>query len=422
MTYFQTGLKVSVFAMALSFGMASAEVVTGSKSTEKQLSNNEKMESIQRGKLATDRKANHVRLTIESETSKGETNAIESLTAAPEKKQRPADRELKSSSLDFSISDAWVDLLYDADFDGYYSEFRVTFDADTNFEYADVFAEMYVSFNGGPWELYHVTKVFEIQGYSYNDDYAVTTFLTSGYPPGSYDVLIDLIDTYDNSLVATLSADQDYDLVALPLEDTTYEDSVNYDSDVSIFDAEIQLLDDMDNDGFYRSYSIRFDADVDRGTTEVFAEIWSRDDSGEWFLEATTEDFYLDGNSTLDTYILETTLQSGYTTGYYDFKIDIFDSVTTQLLTSSDAFDGELSLVPLEDVPSDTVASTPPPVVTSTVVIESGGAGSMFGVIGLLLMTLLFKTLPLTTSRSMRATARDQCPTKSHAYRVAFSY
>lgn len=387
MTYFQTGLKVSVFALALSFGMASADVVTSSKSTEKQLSNSEKKESIQRGKLATDRKAEHVRLAVENEVV-----TKEKLTAAKEKKQRPADRELKSSSLDFTISDAWVDLLYDADFDGYYSEFRVTFDADTNFDYADVFAEMYVSFNGGPWELYHVTKIFEIQGYSYNDDYSVTTFLTAGYPPGNYDVLIDLIDTYDNSLVATLSADVHYPLADLPLEDATYEDSLTYDSDVSIFDAEIQLLDDMDNDGFYRSYSIRFDADVDRGTTEVFAEIWSRDDSGEWFLEATTEDFFLDGNSTLDTYILETTLQSGYSTGYYDFKIDIFDSVTEQLLTSSDAFDGELSLVPLEDVPSDTVASTPPPVVTSTVVVESGGAGSMFGVIGLLLMTMLYKT------------------------------
>ena len=392
MTYFQTGLKISVYALALSFGMASADVVTSSKSTEKQLSNSEKEEAVQRGKLATDRKAVHIRQTVEDEVIKDGSTTKEKLIAGEEKLLRPAERELKSSSHDFSIDDAWVDLISDQDFDGYYSEFRVTFDADTNFNYADVFAEMYVSFNGGPWELYHVTQVFEIQGYSYNDDYSVTTFLTSGYPPGSYDVLIDLIDTYDNSLVATLSADQDYDLVALPLEDATYEDSVNYDSDVSIFDAEIQLLDDQDNDGFYRSYSIRFDADVDYGSKEIFAEIWSRDDTGEWYLEAVTEDFTLDGNSTLDTYILETTLESGYATGYYDFKIDIFDSITEELLTSSDAFDGELSLVPLEDIPSDTVTSTPPPVVTSTVIIESGGAGSMFGMIGLLLMTLLFKT------------------------------
>ena len=67
MTYFQTGLKVSVFALALSFGMASADVVTSSKSTEKQLSKSEKKESIQRGKLAADRKADHVRLAVEDE-------------------------------------------------------------------------------------------------------------------------------------------------------------------------------------------------------------------------------------------------------------------------------------------------------------------------------------------------------------------
>ena len=386
MTYLKSGLKTILFFTSLTFAAVAADTETSSKSAEWQHKDVSQQDSLQRGKLASDRIASHKRIKVDPDSVTQEKSAKEA-----KKKIRPAERKLKSNSHEFSFADAYVDLLYDEDYDGYYSEFRVTFDADTVFNYADVYAELYLSLNGGDWELYHVTNIFEIRGFSSYDDYSVTTYLTTGYPPGSYDILIDLIDTYDNSYVATISADDLYSLSDQPLEDATYEDSVYYDSDVVIFDAEIQLLDDFDNDGFYRSYSLSFDADVNLGSTSIYAEIWSRDETGDWYLEATTDNFVINGNSTLDTYILETTLQSGYATGYYDFKVDIFDSASGTFLTSSDAFDSQLSYVPLEDVSADTTPTTTTTVITSTVSVESGGAGSMFGILGLLGLALLFR-------------------------------
>ena len=384
MTYLNNGLKTILISSAISFASVAADSSTGTKSAEWQHKDTTQKETLEKGTLSADRASTHKRLKLDPEAVTKEKSSKE------KKKVRPADRTTKSSSHDFFIADAYVDLLFDEDYDGYYSEFRVTFDADTVFDYADVYAELYLSFEGGPWELYHVTNVFEIRGYSSRDDYSVETYLTSGYPPGEYDVLIDLIDTYNGAYVATISGDDVSSLDNVPLEDASFEDTFYIDSEVSIFDAEVQLLDDFDADGFYRSYSIRFDADVTSGSTEIFAEIWSRDATGEWYLEATTEDFVIEGNSTLDTYILETTLESGYATGYYDFKIDIYDAQSFSLLTTSSEFDGQLAYVPLEDIAADTVA-TAPPVIVSTVSVESGGAGSMFGMAGLLLTTLLFR-------------------------------
>lgn len=386
MTYLKSGLKTILFSTSLSFAAVAADTGSSTKSAEWQHKDVSKQETLKRGAFASDRSADRKRIQIDPEIE-----TLEKSSQQESKKIRPAERKQKSASHDFSFADAYVDLLYDEDYDGYYSEFRVTFDADTIFDYADVYAELYLSLNGGDWELYHVTEVFEIRGFSSYDDYSVATYLTGGYPPGNYDILIDLIDTYDNSYVATISADDLYSLSDQPLEDATYEDSVVYDSDVVIFDAEIQLLDDFDNDGYYRSYSLSFDADVNLGSTAIYAEIWSRDGTGEWYLETTTDDFIINGSSTLDTYILETTLQSGYATGYYDFKIDIFDSSTATFLTSSDAFDSQLSFVPLEDVSADTVPTTTTNVITSTVSVESGGAGSMFGILGLLGLALFLR-------------------------------
>lgn len=321
--------------------------------------------------LASDRKAAHNR-------QKMSADEITKHSKPKEKKLRDSNRTKLAKSLDFDIASAYVNLLYDQDLDGYYSEFSVNFDADTTYEYADVYAELYLSLNGGPWELYHITDVFEIRGASYYDDYTVTTLLTEGYPPGSYDVLVDLIDYYDGSWVATIGPDESYDLYGLPLEDITYEDSSVYGSSVSFYDAYINLQTDVDNDGFYTTYSLIFDADVDFGTSLVYAEVWMRDGSGNWFLETVTEDYLLDNNSALDTYILEATLQSGYNTGYYDFKIDMYDAYTGEFLTSSDVFDYQLSQVPLEDETLDRVSNstTTTTITTSTVSVESGGAGT----------------------------------------------
>ncbi|WP_208764182.1 choice-of-anchor H family protein [Shewanella aestuarii] len=123
---------------------------------------------------------------------------------------------------DFTIYEAYSRLFDDFDRDGFYQTFSVTFDADVYGysvnEPADVYAEMYLSRNGGPWEHYYTTKVFTIYGDSPDDDFEVLTTLARGYKTDYYDVLIDLYEYGYSDVVATISGDDSDGLYALPLE------------------------------------------------------------------------------------------------------------------------------------------------------------------------------------------------------------
>jgi hypothetical protein len=125
---------------------------------------------------------------------------------------------------DFWIYYADVVLFNDDDDDGYFHGIDVLFDADTYFEVADVYAVLYLSYEGGPWNEYAVTETFSIYGATSDDEYVVVTELKSGYPTGSYDLLIELYDTWDGSFVADLGPEDNPDLGILPLEDFDRDD------------------------------------------------------------------------------------------------------------------------------------------------------------------------------------------------------
>ncbi|QYJ78720.1 choice-of-anchor H family protein [Shewanella acanthi] len=123
---------------------------------------------------------------------------------------------------DFAIYEAYSRLFEDFDYDGFYQTFSVTFDVDVFGAYlnerADLYAELYLSRNGGPWVHYYTTDVFTIYGDSTTDDYEVLTTLYSGYSTDYYDVLIDVYEVGYSDIVATISADETDGLYALPLE------------------------------------------------------------------------------------------------------------------------------------------------------------------------------------------------------------
>lgn len=127
----------------------------------------------------------------------------------------------------FSIYNAESYLLDDYDGDGYYQTFSVIFDADLHSTYADdsaeVYGQMYLSKNGGPWIYYYTTDSFIIVGDSELDEYEVITTLHQGYDSDSYDVLIDLYEVGFEGLVASYSSDDNNALYALPIESTEYD-------------------------------------------------------------------------------------------------------------------------------------------------------------------------------------------------------
>ncbi len=133
--------------------------------------------------------------------------------------QKLEGNEAQSPNTDFWFYSADIELFADDDRDGYYHGIDLWFDADTIYFSADVYAVVYLSLEGGPWIEYAETETFSIFGASGTDDYVVVTELLSGYPTGSYDVLIELFDAWDNSFVADLGPESTSELAFLPLED-----------------------------------------------------------------------------------------------------------------------------------------------------------------------------------------------------------
>ncbi|NNF17978.1 MAG: hypothetical protein HKN70_14635 [Gammaproteobacteria bacterium] len=134
-----------------------------------------------------------------------------------QKRARSEPQQAQNS--DFEIFDAIAALYYDDDGDGHYYGLEVSFDADTYYAVANVFARLYLSFEGGPWEHYYTTDVFAIFSDSSDDIYSVDTEFFVGYPTGYYDVLIELYDADYGDYLAELGPANAPDLRDLPLED-----------------------------------------------------------------------------------------------------------------------------------------------------------------------------------------------------------
>ncbi|MDX1403335.1 MAG: choice-of-anchor H family protein [Woeseiaceae bacterium] len=120
---------------------------------------------------------------------------------------------------DFWIFDADVVLFNDEDGDGFFHGIDLLIDADTIYSAAEVYAVVYLSLDFGPWNEYGATEDFWIFGASGEDEYVLVTELVSGYPTGDYDLLIELFDAVDHSLLATLGPEDASQLAVLPLED-----------------------------------------------------------------------------------------------------------------------------------------------------------------------------------------------------------
>ncbi len=137
---------------------------------------------------------------------------------------RSSPSEQQNTANDFWFYTADVVLFNDDDFDGFYWGIDLLFDADTYYDVADVFAVVYLSYEGGPWNEYAVTDSFQLYGASGDDEYVLVTELVSGYPTGYYDVLIELFDSYDGAFLASYGPEDTSELSLLPLEDSNRDD------------------------------------------------------------------------------------------------------------------------------------------------------------------------------------------------------
>ncbi len=152
-----------------------------------------------------------------------------------------------------------------------------------------------------------------------------------------------------------------------------------------IYDANVELFDDFDGDGYFTYLRVTFDADSIYAEHWVYARLFVTIDGVNWDEYHITNDFLIEGSSDFDDYEVETELVAGFEPGLYDALIELYDADLGHFLgefgpLQSSAF----SLLPLEAIDYDTVQ---PAVVITT---ESGGGGAtgLATVLGLLSLAL----------------------------------
>ncbi|MES9833937.1 MAG: choice-of-anchor H family protein [Candidatus Thiodiazotropha sp. DIVDIV] len=205
--------KAVIFVMMLVLGQCAwAETVT------------ERLSQSVEGFVADDSKA----LVQKLETAEIDIHEPMSVTGDRLKSLSRPMTTVQHLGLDYSIFDAQTVISRDDDDDGYYHRLSVTFDADVSSGRAWVYARLYLSLEGGPWNHYYTTETFPIDADSTHDDYEVVTRLLDGYPSGYYDVLIELYDADDELWVSEYGPYDDQDLAVLPLEDSYRDDDGHY--------------------------------------------------------------------------------------------------------------------------------------------------------------------------------------------------
>lgn len=124
----------------------------------------------------------------------------------------------------------------------------------------------------------------------------------------------------------------------------------NYSGEISIYNASTELVSDFDYDGFHHRFSVSIDADTIHETSYVYAKLYLSYEGGPWNHYATSNNYHIHGDSVLDSFVIETELAGGFSTGYYDVRIELYDADFGDWLLSYGPYDdASLSNLPLED-------------------------------------------------------------------------
>ncbi len=149
-----------------------------------------------------------------------------------------ASRSEYVSNADIIIYDASTKLISDFNSDNYFHRFSVTIDVDTVYDVAYVYARLYLSYEGGPWNHYATSDNYHIYGDSELDTFVVETELADGFPSGYYDVRIELYDADFDDWLLSYGPYDDASLSALPLEGSYFDDQYP----VVIYPVETQVV------------------------------------------------------------------------------------------------------------------------------------------------------------------------------------
>jgi len=97
-----------------------------------------------------------------------------------------------------------------------------------------------------------------------------------------------------------------------------------HDQHFSIYDFGVELLSDLDGDGFHHALNVIFDVDVDYDGATLYAKLFLSREGGPWIQYNTTDLFDIYGDDIKDAYEVTTELINGYPAGYYAVLIEIY--------------------------------------------------------------------------------------------------
>jgi hypothetical protein len=232
-----------------------------------------------------------------------------------------------------SVYDVWFNLIEDTDGDGYFHQFEVSFDVDT--QYAQ--QEIYVvgKLIGATSQQLFETEHYHIESDSGADSYQTTVLLSDGYPSGEYNMELNVYDAQTDTLLLHVNGQHDQDMWGLYLEDAKLEHSII--ERIEIYELAYELSEDWDDDGFYTHINLSFDADAPNQTRRIYAHISLRDPYGNRQLLSRTDDFVIQHYDSGDYVQNQLTLEYGFDPDHYQLIIDLYDAYNHHLLLTSNS-------------------------------------------------------------------------------------
>jgi len=111
-----------------------------------------------------------------------------------------------------------------------------------------------------------------------------------------------------------------------------------HDQYFTIYDADVELLSDLDGDGYHHALNVIFDVDVDYDGATLYAKLYLSREGGPWIQYTTTDLFHIFGDDAGDAYEVTTELIDGYPPGYYALLVEIY-SLNHVDMVASEIFD-----------------------------------------------------------------------------------
>jgi len=236
-----------------------------------------------------------------------------------------------SSAPAVSVYDIWFNMTADSDGDGYYHQFDISFDIDTNVSSQRIYVTG--ELHGSTSQVLFQTDPYTLSGSSGSDTYQVRVLLTDGYATDQYELALNIYDADSGALLLQYDGVDDYRLNNLYLEDSSRESA--YSAALSMYELSFELSNDLDGDGYYTDLAVQFDADAPGQQQWVYARISLLDSYGQWYEIKQTAAFMLNDYSSSDRYATRIMLDYGFAPDRYQLAIELYDADTNSLLLTS---------------------------------------------------------------------------------------